>query len=316
MATYTKLSHNQLSKIIGRYDLNPVSNISPMAGGNSNTSFLIEKEEAKYVLTILEEKNEEQVSQLALLLKWLKKHQFDTTRICRTTKGRHFTLIKKKPVIIKKWIKGGIIDELNTPMLKRAGKALAQLHLVPVPDFLPKTHSFGIKTFKQVLNSKLDLKYVAWLQKKMHWINRKFPEKLPKGIVHGDLFFDNIIFKRKKLKAIIDFEEACQHYLAFDLGMSIVGLCKEGESINLKKARAFISGYEKIRPLTKGEKKHLQFFTEYAAISTSKWRFWKYNIESNRPGYENKHWEMVNTAKYVHKIPKNTFAKDIFNDAI
>jgi homoserine kinase type II len=138
------------------------------------------------------------------------------------------------------------------------------------------------------------------------------PSGLPRGLIHGDVFYDNVLFAGKKLKAIIDFEDACQYYKVFDLGMAVVGLCTSESKVELTRVRSLINGYQSGRMLDVVEKESLQLFIEYAAIATSSWRFWKYNIVAPHVGKSDKHWEMVNIAKDVSAIPKNTFMNTVF----
>ena len=130
-------------------------------------------------------------------------------------------------------------------------------------------------------------------------------------MIHGDLFYDNVITEQGKFKAIIDFEEACYYYLIFDIGMSILGLCLDKGVLNLVKVKSLINGYQSIRPLQSEEKGKLKFFVEYAAIATSKWRFWKYNIDVPNKKLKDKHWEMVNIAKNINSINNKNFIQQI-----
>jgi len=114
-------------------------------------------------------------------------------------------------------------------------------------------------------------------------------------------------------KAIIDFEEACNYHLIFELGMGILGICVNDNMINLDKARAFVNGYQKVRPLAQIEKESLQLFVHYAAVATSYWRFNKYNIEEPTKDRGNHHWEMVQLANKVSEISKNYFFDAIFS---
>ena len=94
--------------------------------------------------------------------------------------------------------------------------------------------------------------------------------------------------------------------------MGILGLCRTGGKIDLNKARALIKGYEQIRSLGVTERDSLQLFIEYAAIATSWWRFWKYNIHSPNPDLRNKHWKMVQVAKEVEILDKKHFLSIVF----
>ncbi|MFQ3207164.1 MAG: homoserine kinase type II [Glaciecola sp.] len=79
-------------------------------------------------------------------------------------------------------------------------------------------------------------------------------DSLPRGLIHGDLFNDNLVFENGKFKAIIDFEEACFYYSVFELGMAIVGTCFSNTSIDFNKVTALVDGYQQIRPLEPIEK--------------------------------------------------------------
>jgi len=137
---------------------------------------------------------------------------------------------------------------------------------------------------------------------------------LPIGLIHGDLFYDNVLFKRKNFRAIIDFEEACHYYKGFDIGMGILGLCTEGTAVALDKAQALVAGYQQVRLLEESEKETLQLFVEYAAIATSYWRFWKYHIHTPMVEKVDKHWQMVRLAQGINAKSQTRFLEAVFND--
>ncbi|MCP4660070.1 MAG: phosphotransferase [bacterium] len=136
---------------------------------------------------------------------------------------------------------------------------------------------------------------------------------MPRGLIHGDLFYDNVLFERKKFRAIIDLELACRHYKAFDLGMGIVGLCAEGSTVALDKAWALVAGYQQVRMLEEREKEALQLFAEYAATATSSWRFWKHNIDAPDAEKADRYRQMVRLAEEIGAIPKARFLRTVFN---
>jgi homoserine kinase type II len=98
----------------------------------------------------------------------------------------------------------------------------------------------------------------------------------------------------------------------FDLGMAVVGICTEDTRIELGKVSALINGYQEVRLLGEKEKDSLQIFIECAAILTSTWRFWKYNLDEPDIEKSNKHMQMVKIAMNVSLIPKMLFMKTIF----
>ncbi len=311
MAIYTQLTESNLIKITTDFGIPDVLDFNPMQGGNANSSYTVTAKNKKYVLTILEEKNEKQSLDLAGLLQCLQTHEFPTSLIQLTTSGKLLSQHNGKSVLLKQWITGDVIEDLSNNLLKEIGASLAKLHQVPAPDFLSKKHAYGFETFSTVIGKAIDVEYESWLQNQLLKIEKGIPQNLPIGLIHGDLFFDNILFEDGRLKAIIDFEEACHYYLIFDIGMSVTGLCMDDGKVNLAKTKSLIDGYESVRKLETAEKEPLQFFIEYAATATSCWRYWKYNIDSPNEQRKNKHWEMVDIAKQVKSITPQQFLKAI-----
>ena len=303
MANYSTITQQEIQKIETLYGIS-ISKCLPIKGGNSNSSFRLFTDESEYVLTIVEEKEIKEIENLVNLLLHLEKNQFPSSEILKALNGKPFAELNSKPVIIKKWIEGDVSRDFKKNTLEEIGNSMANLHQIPACDFLPKKHSYGIQEISKIKDLKIDVKYENWLQEKIEFLKNNIPENLPKGLIHGDLFFDNLLLENNKLKAIIDFEEACNYYLVFDLGMSIIGLCMNGEEIDLVKVKHFIKGYEAIRKLEPLEKEKLMLFTGYAAIATSYWRFWKYNIQASVADSKNKHWEMVRITNNAQALQK------------
>ncbi len=313
MANYTPITRTDLETIIDVYDIDDIIDFNSIDGGNANSSYRITTRNNQYVLSVLEEKSMHEAHDLAHLLQWLSQHQFFTSSIYETNTGRILSEYCGKPIILKQWISGKVIEDLKPYMLEEIGSNLAKLHEIPVPEFLPNGHAYGVQTFLSVTDAGLDLAYESWLKGQSTKIEESIQHDFPTGLIHGDLFYDNVLFEGDKLKAIIDFEEVCHYYLIFDIGMSILGLCRDGAEFNLTKAKALIKGYENIRKLEPVEKDYLKFFIEYAATATSRWRYWKYNIDNASPQLNNKHCEMMLAAEQIKKVTDDEFAAKVLN---
>ena len=199
MAIYTKVSNPELMKVVDQqYGMTNVNNIQPITGGNANTSYLLETSDCQYILTILEEKNDKQANELALMLRWLKTHGFKTSSICRNISGEYVSKINQKPMLLKEWLTGGVIEELDVSKLKEVGKSLARLHKIQAPEFLPKSHAYGMHTFSEVIIKGVNLEYESWLKSQLLRISEKVKNEFPKGMIHGDLFYDNILFEDER----------------------------------------------------------------------------------------------------------------------
>ncbi|MCH7973676.1 MAG: homoserine kinase [Bacteroidetes bacterium] len=311
MTQYTELNKKEINEIATAYDLE-LLNYEPIEQGDGSSNYLLHTIQNNYVLTVFEI-TRDRVANLVNILSLMEKFNFPTTRILNLTVGGMTTTIQGKPVLVKQYISGQVVKDLDDTMLNQIGIVMARLHDIPAPDFLADKHAYGLQTFPSVIGKNIDREYEVWLTQKHLYFNKFIPKELPHGLIHGDMFFDNVLFEGKVLKAVLDFEEVCQYYKVFDIGMGIVGLCSEGTRINLNKVRSLVNGYQQIRVLEKQEKENLQLFVEYAAIATSKYRFWKYNIDTPIAEKAKHHLQMVKVAKDVTSISKARFLEILIN---
>ena len=311
MTQYLKLQENDIREILGKYNLTPIDYKS-IEEGAGNTNYLVRTAQNHYIITIFEIEHI-RVENLSRLLHLLEKYEFPTTRIRKLANGDVITRHQGKPTLLKPYIVGLVVKKLNEDMFNQVGAEMAILHEIPSPDYLPDQLAYGLETFPRVLDKGINLEYENWLGQRYDFLMEAIPSGLPRGLIHGDVFYDNVLFDGKKFKALIDFEDACQYYKVFDLGMAVVGLCTEGSKIILPKVRSLVKGYHTIRMLEEAEKEILQLFVEYAAIALSSWRFWKYNIDTPIAELSQKHWEMVNISKAASAISAEKFTKVVFS---
>lgn len=311
MAVYTQLQESDIQEIADSYDLT-IAHYETIEAGASNSNYLIRTQRGRYVLTVFEEKTLDPVVKLGQLLLLLIEYEFPTTRPLIASNGGIAIMHKGKPVMVKVYIAGQIRRYIDKTLLHQVGAAMAKLHQVPMPDFLSNRQTYGLQKLPRIQGKNIDTAYEAWIAKRLPYLEQMKPQELPHGLIHGDLFYDNILFKDTRLKAIIDFEDAACADRVFDLGMAIVGLCRRSSTIVLEKARALVKGYEQIRVLEQAEKSALQFFVEYAATAVSCWRYWKYYIDTPSVDMADKHWHMVHVAETVRDIPKERFLDVVF----
>jgi homoserine kinase type II len=321
MATYTQLNKQDIQSLADNYDLRVIKFL-PIDGGSGNSSYILKTEKSSYVLTVCDDKKIDEVFKMGQLLLLLETHNIPCNRLILPVNSEILTTFTTadgvKPVILKNYIEGQVIKQLDETMLFEVGRQAAQLNQISPPDYLPTNHSYGRQFFSRAIGLNIDVKYESWLSEEIDYLEQNISENLPRGLIHGDLFYDNLLFDPSSsmpggFKAIIDFEDACHYHLIFELGMGILGTCINDLTVNLDKARSLVNGYEKIRPLIKIEKESLQLFVRYAAVATSYWRFNKYNIEEPSQHKANHHLQMMNIAKSVSEIPKTHFFRTIFS---
>ena len=320
MATYTQLNQQDIQSLANNYDLKIVE-FSSLDGGNGNSSYILKTQQSSYVLTVCDNKEFDEVFKMGKLLLLLETHNVPCNRLILPVNSEILTTFTTadgvKPVMLKNYIEGQVVEQLDESILLQVGIQVARLNKIPSPDYLPTSHPYGRQFFPTVVGLNIDAKYESWMAEEIDYLEQYIEANLPRGLIHGDLFYDNLLFDPLSgmpggFKAIIDFEEACHYHLIFELGMAILGTCVNDIVVDLNKARALVEGYQEVRPLVQIEKESLQLFVRYAAVATSYWRFNKYNIEEPGKDRASHHLQMMQIAKAVGEISKTHFFDAIF----
>ncbi|HIF49770.1 MAG TPA: hypothetical protein EYQ68_07840 [Cytophagales bacterium] len=309
MKQYSILKKQDVTRILMPYSIKNLTNIEKLSGGSENTNYLITANNHHYVLSLFENKSLDHVKVLAQLLLHLNENNFKASQTVSTTNGQTVTCWNKKPIIIKHFIEGEIMDTLPNHIIELVGEATGKLHQVPPPDYLPKTLDYGQENFKLVNQYAPKTSFEDWIQAVRRYIQPYLKIDLPKAFTHSDLFCSNIIISSdKKSVTIIDFEESTYYYRVFDIGMAIIGLCSEGKVLNQKKVKSFLLGYKKEIKLTPDEEKALQPFTVYAGASMTFWRHKNFNYVYPNMGLNNHYKALQALADYA-KAQSSLFFK-------
>lgn len=302
MALYTKLNDQTIRQITAPFGIGEIKSWKILHGGSENTNHHVHTDKGQFVLTICERKTVEETAILAALLQHLEKHQFETTLILPNAKGELISSYQGKPILLKSFIEGQVQEEIGNELLLKIGQSMAQLHTIPVPEFVPKQYGYGLEVFEQLAEQKITHPFVDWLAVFHQYIKNSLHPDLPKALIHGDIFASNVVIFQNDQPIIMDFEEACYYYRTFDIGMAVVGLCKDKGLINWEKANCLLKGYQEIMPLLSMERNVLKNFVVYAATATAFWRFRQFNIIAPMDAYKDTYQEMVTIAEQA----KNT----------
>ncbi len=309
MALYAQLERSVVEGLALRFGIGDITAFSAMYGGLENTSYCVETISAKYVLTLWDQKSLTQATNLANLLVYLTAHGIRTSRVVVPPKEPIVILLDEKPVMLKRYVEGQVINNLTENLLVQLGEEIARLHKIPAPSYLPQSFPYGRSHFSEVMDSNLDHTYLDWLSEKNSYLQKRIPQHLPMALIHGDVFFDNVIVQGDQLMAIIDFEEACHYYRNFDLGMVIVGACRDCKGISFEKAERVIRSYQKETALQSIERETLKAFAVYAAVATSFWRFRQFHLRRPDPQLYDKHVEMQTLADNIVEYPNSRFTE-------
>jgi homoserine kinase type II len=262
MAILTVLTKREIGEIIADYGLPKVTGIREVREGSVNTHYLIETVKGRFILKIDEVKSEIEVKREQDLLAFLRKHGFPCPVPLADRNNRHYHDWNGKPLSVYRYIDGRTVDpeDMTLGQLENVGRVLADLHLIG------KVYKKGIENrfgFERVAEIYFDVrgrlphyfkKITRTLDDEIEYLHHYLEGKLPKGVIHGDLFADNVMFKGEKVVAVLDFEAACRGKFIFDLATAVNALCFDSESgYSLKKFETLISGYEALRTLSLAE---------------------------------------------------------------
>lgn len=278
MADLTSLSTEDIRTILKKYDLGELRTAAPLSGGQANSSYRLLTSKGDFTLSVCDEKSPEAIHTLTIVLDYLKANGFPATRLVRSVTDSNFISFKDKPVYIKQFLDGHVISELNAPMIEQVGNAIARLHELPAPDCVPHAFAYGLEHFEEILTADISHPFRKWLNDKTDMLQSELDLTMARGLIHGDIFWDNLIFNGGTLTAVLDFEETCHYFLLFDLGMAAVGCCTAEGRFNAENVTGLLRGYQNRRLLTDSEKAQFVPFLVYAATATAFWRFRQYNL--------------------------------------
>ncbi len=311
MGAFTTLDKTDILNIEELYQLE-IDDFYPITeNGLSNSNFILIIKGQKHILTIVEDGVEDKADLVTEILLHLNKYKYATNKVLTDVNQKAINTIHGKPYFIKDYIEGEVIMDMNLEQIKEAGKALAKLHLVPNLSILSTKYQTESPQFQEPIGMGFDVKYEEWLVNQLERFKPILAQDLPKGIIHGDLFADNVIFNDDGA-VIIDFECSCHYFFVFDIGMAFIGSCLDDYQFNSAKAKAFLEGYQEVRILEPLEVENVQLFTEYAATLMSIWRFWNYNYFRPRPERADWHRLLVDAGRQISEIPTATFLKTLF----
>jgi len=277
MAIYTKISSKDIQSIEKKYNLGKIIHFKGIKKGIENTNYLLITKDKKFILTLFEKRVQKKDLPFFMnLMDKLSKYKINCPKPQKNKKGSFFIKIKNKTGSIVSFVEGKDKLKLNLKNCYEIGKNIAKLHRASKKIKLYRKNSLSLKEWSKLLNkignkSKIISPNLNSLMKNSFLqIKNKWPKNLPYGIMHADLFIDNIFFKKNKFHGYIDFYFACNDFLMYEIAICINALCFDKKNnkfiFNKKKSTNLIKGYSKIRRLSDKEKKSLNILCKGAAL--------------------------------------------------
>ncbi|MEY3434592.1 MAG: Homoserine kinase [Pseudomonadota bacterium] len=274
MAVYTKLEHQEVRQFLEQYNINNFKDYKGITEGVENTNYLIKTSEQDYILTIYEKRvDENDLPFFIKLLSYLSENKFPCPKPIANKNNEKINRIKNKNAALVTFLNGQSKNKITSEECFEIGKITAQLHEITKKFNINRKNNLSIENwesiFEKTIKQKIDLEesIIKKTKNYLNFLKDKWPKNLPQGIIHADLFPDNIFFTNNKVSGIIDFYFACNDFFAYEIAICINSLCFDNNStFNMTKAKNLIDGYTSIRTLSEDEKKYLPILSMGAAM--------------------------------------------------
>lgn len=274
MAVYTDISENELQAFMADYALGQVLSYRGIAEGVENSNFMLHMSQGPFILTLYEKRVD--ASDLPFFL-GLMEHLAERGVPCplpvHRKDGQVIGEIAGRPAAVITFLEGMWPRRPNKEHCKAVGKALAGLHVAGRDFGLRRQNALSVGGWRPLWEKCLASPggYAERLKDEVEdeiaTLEETWPGDLPQGVIHADLFPDNVFFLGEELSGLIDFYFACNDLLAYDLAVCLNAWCFEKDnSFNLTKGTALLSGYQSVRQLEKGELDALPMLARGAAL--------------------------------------------------
>tara|TARA_B100000579_G_C22780726_1_gene829153 strand:- start:385 stop:1347 length:963 start_codon:yes stop_codon:yes gene_type:complete len=273
MAVHTKLSRNDILEILKKYNLGNLEKFSGIKEGIENTNYFIITSKNKFVLTIYE--NRVNKSKLPMFLKLMIHSSAQKIKCPNPIKDKNKGLIN-----ITKSKKFGIFSFLDGKSKKNwvdfdcllVGNDLANFHKKNMKIKLDIDNSYGVSSWEKLFNKckfkieKIIPNSLNLISKEIEYLNKEWPNDLPTGLIHGDLFPDNVLFLNNKISGILDFYFSCNEILVYDLAITLNAWGFRNGKFKKELFFKLLHGYQTVRKLRKCEKQKLNILLRGASM--------------------------------------------------
>jgi len=277
MAVYTKINKTEIEIIENKFNIGKILNFSGIKKGIENTNYLIKTKKKKFILTIFEKRvHSKDLPFFMKLMYGLSKLNIKCPEPLKTKNGKYLIKLKNKNACIVSFLNGKDKKSLSANECYVIGKNVAKLHKSSKKLKLYRKNNLAIPKLKNLLQSiswridKVQKNILIDMKQEYNYLTKFWPKKLNSGIIHCDLFIDNIIFYKKKYYGIIDFYFSANDFLAYELAICINALCfdKKGKKylLNKNKSVNLIKGYQSIRNLNQKEKSYFNILCRGSAL--------------------------------------------------
>lgn len=274
MAVYTDVPEDLLAEFVSRYDIGDVLAFKGIAEGVENSNYLLHTESGYFILTLYEKRvNPDDLPFFLGLMDHLSAKGISCPTPVHDRTGEALGRLADRPAAIVTFLDGMWIRKPRVDHCAALGTALAEMHLAGQDFALERKNALTVDHWPELFAGSRDRADEVMkgltdiIDRELIEISRRWPTNLPAGVIHADLFPDNVFFLKDGLSGLIDFYFACNDLFAYDVAICLNAWCFETDlSFNVTKAKALLKGYSTIRAFTEDEFAALPLLARGAAL--------------------------------------------------
>ena len=274
MAVYTDVSADELADFLKDYDIGDLLSYKGIAEGVENSNFLVHTSKGAFILTLYEKRvAADDLPYFLSLMAHLAARGVNCPQPAKNRKGEVYSMLAGRPAAVINFLEGMWPRRPNATHCAGVGQALAKMHLAGADFPLVRKNPLSVggwrPLFKQAALRANEVQHglYEFLGRELDHLERSWPKDLPEGVIHADLFPDNVFFLGDKLSGLIDFPFSCNDILSFDVAICLNAWCFEPDaSFNVTKARALLNAYTRERPLSLEEQDALPLLARGSAM--------------------------------------------------
>ena len=274
MAVYTDVGEAELSAFLARYDLGALLSYKGIAEGVENSNFLVRTEAGTFILTLYEKRvNRDDLPFFIGLMEHLAAEGLSCPLPVPPREGEVLGELAGRPGALFTFLEGMWTRRPNAEQCREVGAALAGMHKATQGFALRRPNALSVESWRPLFEGcgpradDVEPGLSDEILRELGVLEAAWPSDLPTGVLHADLFPDNVFFLQGRLSGLIDFYFACNDILAYDLAICLCAWCFEQDgAFNVTKGRAMIEGYRAVRPLSPDELGALPILARGAAM--------------------------------------------------
>lgn len=274
MAVYTEVSDADLAAFVASYGLGRLLSFKGIAEGVENTNYLVHTDKGPYILTLYEKRvNPADLPFFLGLMDHLAARGLNCPLPVRDLTGNMLGTLAGRPAAIITFLEGVWLRKPEARHCEAVGAALARMHLAGADFSIRRENALGLDGWRPLFErfaaqaDEIAPGLSDTISRELASLDANWPQNLPQGVIHADLFNDNVFFVGDDLSGLIDFYFACNDALAYDVAICLNAWCFEPDcSFNLTKGRALLRGYTRVRQLSSDEQAALPWLARGSAL--------------------------------------------------